>query len=58
MILAFLVISLVIWTLSVLVNIYNISQQSKTSEISIMTIVSLIINLAMVTMNIVAISSL
>ena len=58
MILAFLIISLVIWTLSVLVNIYTISQQSKTSEISIMTIVSLIINLAMVTMNIVAISSL
>lgn len=58
MILAFLIISLVIWTLSVIVNIYTISQQSKTSEVSIMTIVSLIINLAMVTMNIVAMSSL
>jgi hypothetical protein len=58
MILAFLIISLVIWTLSVLVNVYTISQQSKTSEISIMTIVSLIINLAMVTMNIIAIDSL
>jgi hypothetical protein len=58
MILAFLIISLVIWTLSVLVNVYTISQQSKSSEISIMTIISLIINLAMVTLNIVAIDSL
>jgi hypothetical protein len=58
MILAFLIISLVIWTLSVLVNIYTISQQSKASEISIMTIISLIINLAMVTLNIIAIGSL
>ena len=55
MILAFLIISLVIWTLSVLINLYSIAQQSRDSGISLVTGVSVVINLSMITMNILAI---
>ena len=58
MILAFLIISLVIWTLSVLINLYSIAQQSKDSEVALVTVISLVVNLLMITMNIFAISSL
>ena len=58
MILAFLIISLVIWTLSVLINLYTIAQQSKDSTVALVTIISLIVNLIMITMNIFAISLL
>jgi hypothetical protein len=52
MILAFLIISLVIWTLSCIVNLYTLAEQSKNSSIAILTIVSLGINLVMLTLNI------
>jgi len=58
MILAFLIISLVIWTLSCIVNLYTIAEQSKESDISIFTMISLIVNMLMVTLNILAIISL
>lgn len=58
MILAFLIISLVIWTLSVLINLYSIAQQSKESGVPLITGISLVINLLMITMNILAIVSL
>ena len=56
MILAFLIISLVIWTLSCIVNLYTLAEQSKKSETSTMTAVSLGINLVMLTLNIVCIT--
>ena len=56
MILAFLIISLVIWTLSCIVNLYTLAEQSKKSETSTMTTVSLGINLVMLTLNIVCIT--
>jgi hypothetical protein len=52
MILAFLIISLVIWTLSCIVNLYTIAEQSKESNISALTTISLGINLVMLTLNI------
>jgi hypothetical protein len=52
MILAFLIISLVIWTLSCIVNLYTIAEQSKESNISSLTTISLGINLVMLTLNI------
>jgi hypothetical protein len=58
MILAFLIMSLVIWTLSVIMNLYTVASQSRGSGITFVTVLSLIVNLVMVTFNIIAIASL
>jgi hypothetical protein len=55
MILAFLIISLVIWTLSCIANLYTIAQESKESNISIFIMIPLIVNMSMLTLNIIAI---